>query len=68
MLSVLKRAKQIDEARSLSDRAIQDKVKQVAEWNNAVNNLRALLDRDFNNPPTKFDFEKLEAVMFYFKK
>lgn len=68
MKDVLERATKIDEQRSDELKLLQDKHRQLAEWNAKVNELRGLLDRDITNLPTQHEVDKLEFARHCFKK
>lgn len=63
---LLAKAHEIDAETFAKNCIAEDEQRQISEWNNKVDELCKSMKR--TEVPTKFDFEKLEAVMFYFKK
>ena len=59
---------QITEREFNDNHTLLEAYKELVEWSQSVRELRELLHRHPLNPPTKFDQEKLDMAIHFFKK
>lgn len=68
MTQLMNKAKELDKEHGLYAQAIEERKKALRDWNRRVAKINAWMKRTHNNPPTDYDFKKLETVEHWFRK